>query len=74
MTGESFFFAFGSAAAGSHLGHDAIHRTQHTALAESRGDLLDDEEWRNLSTRGGVLFQVAYVRDLRSRSLWVGLH
>lgn len=36
MTGESFF-SLGSAAAGSCLGHDAIHRTEHSLERVARG-------------------------------------
>lgn len=76
MTGESFF-SLGSAAAGSCLGHDAIHRTEHSLERVARG-LQRVEMERDKGGRGvcweTMSFQVslccgAPVRDLRSVAL-----
>ena len=53
MTGESFF-SLGSAAAGSCLGHDAIHRTEHSLERVARG-LERVEMERDKGGRGRVL-------------------
>lgn len=47
--GRKLFF-LGSAAAGSCLGHDAIHRTEHSLERVARGL---GRGWRSKSTRGG---------------------